>query len=235
MSTTLDLAPAPRGGLAGYVERSLKQALLEGKLQPGQRLVTRDLAMQLGTSPTPVREALLKLVAAGILEAQSQAFQVPVISAARYQEIADIRQELEGLATARAALLITSGEIAALRQANARFQAAKRKRDVAAALTANRMFRFGLYEAAHMPVLLDMIERLWLQIGPALNFLYPQGPDGRGQHDYAIVLDALERRDGAAARAAICHAIDAGTQILVGNMRRSADKAAVDVSENGPC
>ena len=86
-----------------------------------------------------------------------------------------------------------------------------------------------------MLVLLDMIERLWLQIGPALNFLYPQGPDGQGQHDDAVVLDALERRDGAAARAAICHAIDAGTKILVGDMRRSADEAAADVPEDGPC
>lgn len=47
----------------------------------------------------------------------------------------------------------------------------KPTRDVAAALAGNRGFRFGLYEAARMPVLLDMIERLWLQIGPTLNFL----------------------------------------------------------------
>ena len=220
----VDLEPAPRGGLAGYVERALKQALLQGTLRPGQRLVTRDLAAQLGTSPTPVREALLKLVAAGVLEAQSQAFQVPTISAARYQEIADIRLELEGLATARAALRITDGERAELRGINGRFQAAKRERDVPAALAANRAFRFGLYEAARMPVLLEMIERLWLQIGPALNFLYPQDiPSDAAQHTYAAVLDALDRRDAPAARAAIAHSIVIGTKILVGNLQDQAD------------
>ena len=176
----LDFVPVPRGGLAGYVERSLKQALLDGSLQPGERLVTRDLAARLGTSPTPVREAMLKLAASGILDTQSQAFQVPVISVERYQEIAAIRLVLESLAAERAARHITPGEVAELRAINGRFQAAKRRRDVAVALASNRAFRFGLYEAARMPVLLDMIERLWLQIGPTLNFLYPQDvPGGR--------------------------------------------------------
>ncbi len=222
----LDFAPAPRGGLAGYVERSLKQALLDGSLQPGERLITRDLAARLGTSPTPVREAMLKLVASGILEAQSQAFLVPVISTERYQEIADIRRELESLAAARAALRITAGEIAELRAINGRFQAAKRKRDVPAALAANRAFRFGLYEAARMPVLLDMIERLWLQIGPTLNFLYPQDlPGDDGQHTYSLILDALDRRDEGAVRAAIAHAIAAGTTILLANLARQAPDA----------
>ncbi len=217
----LDFAPAPRGGLAGYVERSVKQALLDGTLRPGERLVTRDLAAQLGTSPTPAREALLKLVAAGILEGQSQSFQVPSLSAERYQEIADIRRSLEGLAAARAAPRITPGEVAELRAINLRFQAAKRQRDVAGALAANRAFRFGLYEAARMPVLLDMIERLWLQIGPSLNFLYPQEERGDGErHTYVAVLTALTERDGRAARAAIELAIAAGTKILIANLAK---------------
>ena len=212
-----DFTPAPRGGLAGYVERALKQALLEGKLRPGERLVTRELAAQLGTSPTPVREALLKLVAAGVLDvARSQAFQVPSISAARYQEIADIRQEVESLAAVRAAARITPGEIAELQAINQRYQAAKRNQDVATALSANRAFRFGLYEAARMPVLLDIIERLWLQIGPTLNFLYPQAaPNDDDQHNYTLILDALARRDTKAVKTAIGRAITAGTEILL--------------------
>jgi GntR family colanic acid and biofilm gene transcriptional regulator len=222
-----DFALAPRGGLAGYVERALKQGLLEGKLRPGQRLVTRDLAAQLGTSPTPVRDALLKLVSIGVLDtARSQAFQVPTISAERYQEIAEIRREIEGLAAARATALITDEEIAELRAANARFQAAKRKPDVAVALTENRAFRFGLYEAARMPILLQMIEQLWMQIGPTLNFLYPQSNTDTGeQHDYALILNALNRRDHAAVRAGIERAIAAGTEIVVANLTRRTEAA----------
>ena len=219
-----DFIPAPKGGLAGYAERALKQALLEGTLRPGERLITRELAERLGTSPTPVREALLKLVAAGILEvARSQSFQVPVVSIERYREIADIRREIETLAAARATTRITGGELAELRAINARFQAAKRSGDVAAALVENRAFRFGLYEAARMPILLDMIERLWLQIGPTLNFLYPQSsPDNGDRHTYASILRALENRDEAVVRAGIERAITSGTDILVANLAHSA-------------
>jgi GntR family colanic acid and biofilm gene transcriptional regulator len=70
-----------------------------------------------------------------------------------------------------------------------------------------------------MPTLLDMIERLWLQIGPTLNYLYPQErPAAQGQHNYDRLLAALERRDGTAVRAAIDRAIDEGNEILLANM-----------------
>mgnify|MGYP002079875265 FL=1 len=40
----VDLPAAPKGGLSGFVEATLKQRLMEGRLMPGERLVTRDLA-----------------------------------------------------------------------------------------------------------------------------------------------------------------------------------------------
>jgi len=223
-----DFAPAPKGGLVGFVERSLKQALVEGRLRPGERLVTRDLAARLGTSPTPVREALLRLVAGGIvMAAPSQSFQVPVLDAARYLELADIRRALEGLAAERAVARIQDDNIVALGGINQQFQAAKQARDVPAALAHNRAFRFGLYEIAGMPALLEMIERLWLQIGPTLNYLYPQTPPAStGKHNYDRILTALKRRDSTAVRAAIDRAIDEGNAILIANMGKSAPRAA---------
>jgi GntR family colanic acid and biofilm gene transcriptional regulator len=215
-----DFARAPRGGLAGFAERALKQALLNGRLRPGERLVTRDLAQRLGTSLTPVREALLKLVAAGVLEAApSQSFQVPVIGAARYLEIAEIRRALEGMAAERATARIDAAQLIALRAVNDRFQSAKRAQNVVEALACNREFRFAIYHIAGMPVLLDMIERLWLQIGPTLNYLYPQPPSAaRDRHNYDRMLQALARRDAAGVRAAIDRAIDAGNRIVLANM-----------------
>lgn len=57
------------------VEAKLKAALIVGVLKPGARLVTKEIAGQLGTSVTPVREALLRLAAAGALDATpAQAF-----------------------------------------------------------------------------------------------------------------------------------------------------------------
>jgi GntR family colanic acid and biofilm gene transcriptional regulator len=218
--TCVDFPMAPKGGLTGFVERALKQALMAGQLKPGERLVTRELAARLGTSPTPVREALLKLVAAGALETTpSQAFQVPMMSARRYREIADIRRAVEGLAAERAAQAMTPARAAELTAINDRYRAARRAGDVSAALRLNQTFRFTLYDAAEMPTLLALIEGLWLQIGPNLNFLFPR-PAGvdLGRHVYDDLLEALQNGDHAAVRRAIELAVDAGTRILLANL-----------------
>lgn len=53
----------PRKSLTAHVESQLRDALIEGRLEPGQRLVTRELAESLGISITPVREALVRFAA----------------------------------------------------------------------------------------------------------------------------------------------------------------------------
>jgi len=221
----VDLPNAPKGGLTGFVERALKQALIAGQLKPGERLVTRELAARLGTSPTPVREALLKLVAAGAVEATpALAFQIPVMSPQRYGEIADIRKAVEGLAAERAAAAMTPERLLALTAINDRYRVARREKDVERALDLNQTFRFTLYETAAMPTLLALIEGLWLQIGPSLNFLYPR-PDGvdLGRHSYDDVLEALVARDNVAVRRAIERSIEVGTRILLANMAADDD------------
>ncbi len=215
-----EFAPAPKGGLAGFAERSLKQALLEGRLRPGERLVTRDLAARFGTSPTPVREAMLRLVASGVLEvAHAQSFRVPVLNAERYLELADIRRALEGLAGERATARVNDSDIRRLREVNRNFQVAKHSGDTIAALAYNRAFRFGLYEIANMPALLEIIERLWLQIGPTFNYLYPQQLlAAKGQHNYDRLLSALQQRDAPVVRVMIERAISDGNEIVISNM-----------------
>ena len=60
------------------VENDLKHQLSIGALKPGARLITKNLAEQLGMSITPVREALLRLVSVNALSvAPAQAFTVP--------------------------------------------------------------------------------------------------------------------------------------------------------------
>ena len=59
------LEKAQRVSLTMQVEISLKGALITGSLKPGARLITKEIADKLGTSITPVREALLRLVSGG--------------------------------------------------------------------------------------------------------------------------------------------------------------------------
>ncbi len=207
------------GGLTGFVMQKLKHALMAGELKPGERLITRDLAGVWRTSLTPVREAMLKLVVLGALEATpAQAFQVPIMSAKRYREIADIRFALEGMAAERAARAMTPALLSELEAMNDRYRAARQAGDVTSALRLSMEFRFTLYAAADMPTLLSLIESLWLQIGPSLNFLFPRPTEvDAGRHAYDEVIAALRRGDHDAVRHAVERAIDAGTRILMVN------------------
>jgi GntR family colanic acid and biofilm gene transcriptional regulator len=213
----LDLPIAPKGGLAGHVERTLKQALMEGSLKPGERLVARDLAERLGMSQTPVREALLKLAASGALDVMpAQSFQVAAPSAARYREIADIRRAVEALAVERACARISKDDIANLKAINRRYKDARARNAVHEALHENKEFRLTLYGLAEMPTLNAIIESLWLKIGPSLNFLFPVDRERLADpHNHDLLLDALSRRDAGEAVTLIRKAIDEGSEIVL--------------------
>lgn len=193
----LDLERAQRMSLTTQVEVRLKNALIIGSLKPGSRLVTKDLAEQLGTSITPVREALLRLVSSGALVATpAQAFLVPEISEERFREINLIRQNLEGLAVEKALEKMTAEDVIRLRKLWEDFAEAKQSGEVEQTLVANRIFRFELYKLAQMPTLNNLIEQLWVQVGPCFNFLYPQLPEiEQCQYDYHELIDSLESRN----------------------------------------
>ncbi|GGD21788.1 FCD domain-containing protein [Aureimonas glaciei] len=217
MALTVVFQAAQRRSLVSQVEGELRSALIEGRLKPGARLVTRDIAESLGTSITPVREALVRLVASGALTAEpAQSFRVPVLAHADYAEIAEIRKAVEGLAAGNAAQRIGPADIRRLEALLADYLAARSGEEPAEALQANKAFRFGLYKLADMPNLMDVIETLWLKTGPGFNYLFPQQRnDFNGHRNYEDLLSAMRQRDAAAARAAIEHAIDDGTRVVL--------------------
>jgi GntR family colanic acid and biofilm gene transcriptional regulator len=97
-----------RSSLSRQAYNQLRKALMVGELQPGQKLSGREIALRLGTSLTPVREALLQLVAEGVLELRTgHSVTVPLPTRAVYTELRDIRVQTEGLGAERAAALIT--------------------------------------------------------------------------------------------------------------------------------
>ena len=213
----LDMEKAQRMSLTMQVEVRLKNALIMGSLKPGARLVTKEIADQLGTSITPVREALLRLVSSGALDATpAQAFLVPELTLERFNEITVIRKNLESQAVEVATQRCTPEQLAGLRQRFELFRAAKISGSVEEALQANRAFRFELYACADMPTLMGLIEQMWIRIGPSFNYLYPQSNEMiHGHHNYEDLLDALERKDVATSIRAIHKSIDDGALILI--------------------
>src|SRR5688572_3725910 len=97
------LAPEVGGVLRDQVYASIRNSLMMGHYVPGQKLVIRDLAEAYGTSLTPVRECLRRLVAEGVLEGEAKrSVRVPRMTSAKVRELRDIRLAVEGLAVMRA-------------------------------------------------------------------------------------------------------------------------------------
>ncbi|MEO1191530.1 MAG: GntR family transcriptional regulator [Pseudomonadota bacterium] len=194
-----------RETLRTRVYDSLASALIMGRFEPGQALTVRGLAEAFGVSPTPVREALQRLAAAGALSAEPNRFyRVPTITLEKIQDLRRVRAALEGLAAEEAAKLIVRSELQRLERANASMLRAIERQDRKAYLVANERFHFTIYKAAQSETLLQIIHGLWLRVGPALNLLFRDIELVQALDDnHQAALTALAARDGAGARAAI--------------------------------
>lgn len=191
--------------LSEVVYSRLRQSLMRAELRPHERLKVRDLAQKMGTSETPVREALFQLAHEGAIEIRPRYYiRVRRPTAAEYSEIRDIRMQLEPLAAERALPHIDAEAIDRLAATHEALVAAEASGDWQTALETNFEFHFGLYTRSGMPTLTEVLEGLWIRIGPLLSELYPHAhPTYAERHQHLNVLDALRARDAYALREAI--------------------------------
>lgn len=222
-SALQDLGPIARfGTLTERVYGHLRELLIAGRLAPGERLSLRGVAKALGVSIMPVREAVSRLVADRALEvAPNRAVRVPVMSAARFRELALLRAEIEGFAAERAATARDGAALRAIAAAESAFSAEARKPDpdAARAVALNRDLHFAIYAAAGMPLLEETIAGLWLKAGPVLNLDMRANPErlraSPAARLHATALAAIRAGDGPAARAAIAADIAAAAEFIL--------------------
>jgi len=134
-----DLQRAPP--LAEQIYRRLRYQLRSGAFAPGERLVESSLAQQLAVSRSPVREALSRLAADGLLAPGHGGFQVASPTTDDMVEIFEMRRLLEPPAARQVARTTTADLIAALDDALERARAAERASDFGAFAEANYGFR----------------------------------------------------------------------------------------------
>ena len=90
-----------KDSLSAQVHRYLRQALMRGRFQPGEKIKLKEISDELGISATPVREALARLVSSGVLsQVDRRSVRVPVLHPDRYKEIRDLRVMLEEIGRA---------------------------------------------------------------------------------------------------------------------------------------
>ena len=179
------------------VYEQLKNAVLTGAYEVGERLLERDLAERLQVSRTPVREALRRLESEGLLEAlPRQGLIVKEYSDDDIREIYMIREALECLAAEFAAIKATEGDIKLLESLVEEMDRLDDESGSEEALRVHRNFSEAYNRASHMSTLVRLIESLKDQVARFRNVSLSSSQRRKEARDeHRELLDALRRRD----------------------------------------
>jgi DNA-binding GntR family transcriptional regulator len=214
--------PLDRQTLGERSYAQLADLLISGRLAPGERLSLRAAADVLGVSIMPVREAVSRLVADRALEVTpNRAVRVPLMSAAQFTDLTKVRIAIEGQAAAQAALERDNRDLASIERAEEAMRAESKKArpDLPRAVELNKSFHFAVYEAAHSPILVEIIRALWLKAGPVINLDLRANPERLAKGDairsHANVRKAIAERDQGAAQAGISADISGAAKVIL--------------------
>jgi DNA-binding GntR family transcriptional regulator len=183
------------------VYAAIRERIVGGELARGQRVHQEDVAAELGVSRTPVREALRRLAAEGLIEMRTN----------RGARVADLEQaDMRAPYEARLVVEPGAAKLAAQRglkepQARMRRAIATQRRvipAVDASFAANRDFHIALVEASGNEFLLRFVEHLWVaRIGAAIYEHQAETPDRMrlDADEHGQILEAITAGDARAA------------------------------------
>jgi DNA-binding GntR family transcriptional regulator len=195
---------AAAGGHRTLAEKafsSLHDLIVTGAFVPGQRLLIEELAERLDMSPMPIREALRRLDAVGLVEhVPHRGARVTELSVEDLREVYEARLALEPLAVRHAAERFSDDDGEGAAAALARHVDGYRRDDAPAAWAAHTEFHFALYRAAGSRWLLRLITPLWES---SERYRLASLPKGRSlderRREHERILEACVARDPEAA------------------------------------
>jgi DNA-binding GntR family transcriptional regulator len=201
----IDKLAAP---LRARVEDVLRQAIIDGRLAPGQRLTERELTAMTGVSRTLIREALRQLESQGLISViPNKGPVVRELTIAEGRDLYAIRSVLEGLAARYFVDNASVGLVDELTVAIDSVVAAYERGDFREALKTKNHFYDVLFRGSGSETLSSMLQTLHVRIWRwrALGVTHPQRSPGRAAEairGLKAIRDAIRARDSAAAEAA---------------------------------
>ncbi len=215
--------PLVRSASAAATEL-IREAIVVGRLQPGERLKEEELAQEFGVSRTPIREALLILQAEGLIEALPQrGVAVRSYDLDHLEDLYRLRALLEGHAARRAAANISRDELADLQESSDRFEALE-DADVEEFVQENLHFHNVILDACGSPRLAAFVRKV-----TELPLVYKSytwyTPEQRrlSAHYHRQIVRALQARDGERAERLLKEHIFEARDVLVTHVRGLAD------------
>lgn len=186
-----------RGALAAYAYEQIRERLIHSQYRGGTGW-SCGRWRPLKLSPTPVREALLRLVSEQALELDERnTARVPVISRAVFVEIHALRADIEERLARNVAERITPEQIAALEECHNDFIRAYEAGDPHGTAVANAAFHSAVADFASLTLTAGFMHGLWTRIGPiyaAANGLPDISPADKN-HPHLQLLSAFREHD----------------------------------------
>jgi DNA-binding GntR family transcriptional regulator len=185
------------GTTADAVYQALRRGILQGHLEPRERLRSDALANELCVSRTPVREALRKLEAEGLVARSGSGLTVHALSEQDLTELFYVREALEGMAARLAAENATPAEMAEIRELLEDMESVRRDGNVEALRRLTGEFHQSVCRASHNNRLLQSLKALLDTVRQIqTSTLYGEGRATEALKEHHSLLRAIEARDG---------------------------------------
>lgn len=181
------------------VYTELENAIISGEIAPGEKLVTEEIARIMDVSRIPVREAMGRLAARGLISKRPKSGStVNELSRKNLQEISEIRLLLEPKAAGKAVPHVTDEFITTLEEAQRQFAKVRRTTQTKQLLESNRQFHFLIYTQADSPELLNLTKQLWDKVSPYYHIMFGQSlamSPNIGVSYHEKIVEALAAKD----------------------------------------
>ncbi len=204
----------------------LRSAIVSGALPAGAALNQDRIAAEYGVSHIPVREAVRRLQAEGLVTylPRRGAF-VAQLTAAEYLEVMEMREALESLALRKAIRAAGDEDDTAVQRAAERARKAGSKSQM---IQSNRQFLMSLYAPCRLPRLLAVIGRLWAQVHRYSVHAWRMEPSYRARDlaGHAEMVEAFRTRDTRRAARALARYLAWSRQPVLDELARHEAGAA---------
>ena len=196
--------------LRDVVFNTLRQAILRGELQPGERLLEIHLANKLGVSRTPIREAIRKLELEGlVLMMPRRGAVVAEITEKSLCDVLEVRRALEELAVQLACRKIQPEGIEELKNAAKEFEDALQTKDVTVYAEADVKFHDIIYRTTDNERLIQLLYNFREQMYRyRVEYLKRGDSHETLLKEHQRIIDAIEKGDELSAMEAVCAHID---------------------------
>jgi DNA-binding GntR family transcriptional regulator len=195
-----------RPNLAQQTYEALCDAIVDAILAPGERIILDRLAQDLGVSPTPLREAVARLIQDGLLvDSPDGKLQVAPLTRQYVHDTFWVRAALEGLAAELASPILSDADLQALESTFVATTESLKNGELETYVRADEMLHHLVATSAHNTALERELDALKTHVAYIRGYSQRQNGDHlqKSHEEHLVVFDFLKRREAEQARYAM--------------------------------